>query len=115
MTRKRIFSAVLAGIMGFGAVAVVAGPAEAQRRRSRVRASAREKGWKAATYATTAASVAALAMNKDTVAAIGAGAALLSYSQWRKEVRGRHRKARYADYVAYRNNWYARNGRGRRR
>jgi hypothetical protein len=125
MTRKRIFSAVMAAVLGFGVLSLLAPlPAEAQRRRARVRANSRENAWRIGTYAGTAATAAALAKGRGTWALIGAGATLLSYSQWRQEVRRRHRReGSYQDYLRYRQNWQrtnarrntARNSRARRR
>jgi hypothetical protein len=74
----------------------------------------REKNWRIGTYVGSAATAYALARGKGTWALIGAGATLLSYSQWKKEVKNRHRReGRYSDYQRYRRNWYAHNRRRR--
>lgn len=76
----------------------LARPAEARRRR----ASSAENAWRIGTYVGAAGTAAALATGKGTWALIGAGATLLSYSQWKREMKKRHRRASYANYRAYR-------------
>lgn len=63
----------------------------------------REKAWRIGTYVGSAATIYALARGKGTLALIGGGATLLSYSQWKKEARNRRRSE--ADYRAYRTRW----------
>ncbi len=89
--KQRLMTAALAVVMGVGGVVATGGVAEAARR---TRANSREKAWRIGTYAGTAATTAALVKGKGTWALIGGGATALSYSQWRKEMKRRHKKDR---------------------
>jgi len=106
MKHHRFVAALLAAIFLFTLTAGIAGPAEARSRSS-------EKAWRIGTYVGSAATIAALAKGKGTWALIGGGATLLSYSQWRKEMRKRHRREDAASYRAYRTSWLRRH-RGKR-
>lgn len=98
---RRFLAGTLAVVLSAVTLLVgLAQPAQASRK-------AREKAWRYSTYAGTAGTAAALAKGKGTWALIGGGATLLSYSQWRNEIRRRHnRRGSYADYRRYRANWY---------
>jgi hypothetical protein len=89
-------------------------PALAKDRRSGHSAS-KEKLGKIGTLVGAAATGYALSKGKGTWALIGAGATLLSYSQWKKQIGRRHKdeRARRAAYSRYRSRWAA-NNRGRR-
>ncbi len=67
-------------------------------------ASGRENLYRIGTYVGTAGTIYALAKGEDTWALVGGAATLLSYSQWRKEMKGRHKDERAA-YRRYRTNW----------
>lgn len=106
MLKTRINAAILTVTLAAGSIAVTAVPAAA-------RSNSREKAWRIGTYAGTAGTIAALAKGKGTWALIAGGATLLSYSQWRKEMRRRHRREDRAAYYRYRSNYYARHRRHR--
>ena len=99
MLKQRIVSMFLAAAMAVGCLVFAAPAAEARR------ANSREKAWRIGTYVSGAATAAALAKGKGTWALIGAGAGLLSYSQWRKEMKRRHRDTSYASYRRYRRSY----------
>lgn len=101
--KRQIVTGALAAILAAGSLCLgIAQPAQAASK-------AREKAWRYSTYAATAGTAAALAKGKGTWALVGAGAGLLSYSQWKREVRDRHEKnASYSRYAAYKRNWYRR-------
>lgn len=108
--KTRIHAAILTLAVAAGSIGLAA-PVEAARRS---RANGAEKGWRLGTYVGALGTVAALAMNKDTIALLAGGATLLSYTQWKKEMRKRHHREDRAYYNAYRNAWFARHRRGRR-
>ena len=99
--RQRTYAGLLAGLMMLGALVLPAVPAEA-------RSSRKEKAWRIGTYVAGAGTIAALATGNDTWALVGGGATLLSYTQWRKEMKGRHKDeaARRAAYRQYRTSWF---------
>lgn len=68
-------------------------------------ASGRENLYRIGTYLGTAGTIYALAKGEDTWALVGGGATLLSYTQWRKEMKGRHKDENRAAYRRYRTNW----------
>ena len=88
---------IAAGCLSLGTIS----PAEA-------RGGSREKAWRIGTYVGSGATIAALAKGKGTWALIGAGATALSYSQWKKEQRRRHRAYDRAAYARYRRAHYRR-------
>ena len=93
---------VAGGCLSLGAIS----PAAARRR-----SNSSEKAWRIGTYVGAAGTAAALATGKGTLGLIGAGATLLSYSQWRHQVRRRHQDdSRYA-YNRYRRSYYSRHHR----
>lgn len=96
--RTRITTLGLATVIGIGSLAAFSGPAEARRRK----ANSSEKAWKAGTYLGAAGTAAALLTGKGTLGLIGAGATALSYSQWKKQVKKRHRDSSYSSYRRYR-------------
>ena len=92
---------VAAGCLSLGAIS----PAAARHRHSS------ENAWRIGTYVGAAGTAAALATGRGTLGLIGAGATLLSYSQWRHQVRRRHQdESRYA-YSRYRRAYYRRHRR----
>ena len=98
--KKRLYSGALAAVMSAGVLFGVAAPVHA-------RANSKEKTFRIGTYVGSAATAYALAKGKGTWALIGAGATLLSYSQWKKEIKRRHRReGNWSDYQRYRSNWY---------
>ena len=102
--RLRFYSGALAVLMAVGALGLgVAVPAEARDR---------EKPWRYGTYAGAAATGYALSKGRGTWALVGAGATLLSYNQWRREMRKRHRRERsMRAYRSYRSQWQRNNRR----
>jgi len=101
--KQRIMTGALAAILSVGSLCLgIAQPAQASHSK------AREKAWRYSTYAGTAGTAAALATGHGTWGLIGAGATLLSYTQWKKEVNRRHEHASKARYAAYRRSWYKR-------
>src|SRR5688500_9996182 len=99
--RARLSAAALAAILAAGVCLGTVVPAAA-------RTSKREKTWRTATYIGSAATIYALAKGEGTWALIGGGATLRSYSQWRREMRKRHRREDRAAYRAYRTRWLRR-------
>lgn len=69
--------------------------------------SSKEKLFRLGTYLGTAGTIYALARGEDTWALVGGGATLLSYTQWKNEVKDRNRdeRDRRAAYRRYRTNW----------
>jgi hypothetical protein len=113
-TNNRIRCALLALVMGAGTLGACTMPAEASRRRGKVRATSKERNARIGTYLGSAATVYALTKGEGAWALIGAGATLLSYSQWKREIRRRHdREGSWRDYQRYRSNWYRTRGRRR--
>lgn len=108
--RIRLLSVVLATMLLIMELLAGAGAAAAGRRR---RDSSSERAWRIGTYVLGAGSIAALASGRGTIALIGGGATLLSYTQWRKEMKRRRRRNDLAAYRAYRTRWL-RKHRGRR-
>lgn len=107
-TRVRAFSAGLAAVIAAGCLSFgIAGPAAA-------RSNSREKAWRIGTYVGAAGTAAALATGKGTLGLIGAGVTLLSYTQWRREMKRRHRAYDRAAYSRYRRSYYARHHRRHR-
>lgn len=105
--KQRYLSAVLAAVMSFGSLGLIAEPAFAGR------VSRKEKLWRLGTYIGGAGTIAALVTGNDTWALVGGGATLLSYTQWRKEARRRRKREDRAAYRSYRRAWLNRH-RGRR-
>ena len=102
--RRRVVTGFLASATVAGSL--FAGVAPALARKSP--ANQREKNWRGATYVGAAGTAYALAKGKGTWALIGAGATLLSYNQWKKEIRRRHqRDDSRAAYNRYRSAWHA--------
>jgi hypothetical protein len=99
--RKQFLASALAAAVGAGSIITgLAQPAAARNK-------SRENAWRIGTYAGAAGTAYALSQGKGTWALIGAGATLLSYTQWKKEIQRRHhRRGSYADYQRYRSNWY---------
>lgn len=99
MYRKNVLSMALAVVLAAGCLLFgSARPAEARRGHSK----SRENAWRTGTYVGGAATAAALAKGKGTWALIGAGATALSYTQWKKEQKRRHRDESYSSYRRYR-------------
>src|SRR6266542_783508 len=96
--KRRSLAALLtavfaAGSLGFG----FAKPAQAANK---------EKLYRYGTYLGGAAALYGLSKGNATIGLIGAGLGLLSYTQWKKHERARHRAASYRRYTAYRSAWY---------
>ncbi|HEU4754166.1 MAG TPA: hypothetical protein VFU47_13735 [Armatimonadota bacterium] len=96
---KRWYSGLLAVILTAGTLLVGA------TRPVQARSNSKEKAYRIGTYIGSAATIYALAKGKGTWALIGGGATLLSYTQWRKEMKRRHRNHSAAAYRAYRTRW----------
>lgn len=95
--KQRAIAGTLAAVICAGALSIsVAKPAEARS----------EDMWRVGTYLGLGGLGYGLAKHNSSVALIGAGVGLLSYTQWQQEMRHRHRRWRYADYCGYRDNWY---------
>lgn len=94
--KTRIYSSMMAVVLSLGALMSVgvAKPAEA--------ASGKEKTWKIATYALGAASVYALAKNKDTLALIGGAGTYVASQQWKKAANDRRKNQRFSKARSYR-------------
>jgi len=89
---------LIAGLLAFSTFGGVVATATAVR--------ANEKTWRAGTYIGSAATIYALAKGKGTWALVGGGATLLSYLQWKKDVKRRHeRDSSRARYSRYRQSW----------
>ena len=97
MIKKRIQAVALAVAVAIAGLTLGAvKPAEAK-------SNGREKLWRIGTYLGAAGTGVALVKNKDTLALIGAGVTALSYTQWKKEVRNRHKRERsYRNVSRYR-------------
>ena len=96
----------MAGLLAFSTFGGVVGTATAVR--------ANEKTWRAGTYIGSAATIYALAKGEGTWALVGGGATLLSYLQWKKDVKRRHeRDSSRRRYQQYRTSWLRRH-RGQR-
>lgn len=106
--RKAPLCVALAAILLLSELFAGAVPAEARRR-----SNSRERAWRIGTYVLGAGTIAALASGRGTLALIGGGATLLSYTQWRREMRRRHRRHDLNAYRSYRRSWLNRH-RGRR-
>ena len=106
--KTRLNAAILTVTIGFGAVAMTAAPAMA-------RTNSRERAWRTGTYLGGAGTIAALATGHGTWALLAGGATLLSYTQWRHEMKRRHRREDRATYYRYRSEWYRRHHRRHRR
>jgi hypothetical protein len=78
-----------------------------------VQAANKEKLYRYGTYIGGATALYGLMKGKGTLALIGGGLGLLSYTQWKKQQKSRHREASLARYQSYRRSWLARN-KGRR-
>jgi hypothetical protein len=90
MRAKQVVSSVLAAAVAAGCLMVgAARPAQAR---------GSEDLWRIGTYVGGAATGAALAKGRGTWALVGAGATALSYSQWKRQVRNRHRRERAYSY-----------------
>lgn len=97
MRTARGTAGLLAAVMLALSLGIGATPAAAK--------TSKEDLWRIATYIGGAGTIYALAKGKDTWALIGGAATLLSYSQWRREMKKRHRRADLAAYRAYRLRW----------
>src|SRR5690242_16360418 len=102
--KRRIIPILLAVLVAAGSL-TFGGVAEAGRRS---RSRSQERNWRIGTYIGSAATIAALAKGEGVWALVGGGATLLSYSQWRKEMRRRHRRESRAGYHNYRSRWFRR-------
>jgi hypothetical protein len=67
-----------------------------------VQAANKEKLYRYGTYAGGAAAAYGLMRGKGTMALIGGALGLLSYTQWKKQEKARHRDASLARYRSYR-------------
>jgi len=107
--KKQMVAGALAAALGAGSLLLGIAPAQAGHKKHS--ASGAENAWRYATYAGTVGGAYALTQGRTDWALAGAGVALLSYTQWKREVNKRHQKDRsYSAYSHYRSNWYAHHG-----